>query len=206
MPEQRLTLEPGQKPRLRLEWGGYYREFKVFLDDALIGEIEGGQKALKAGHDFTLPDGTVLSVKLRQTNVLDELQVLRDGRPLPGSATDPVNRLRAAVTTVSLWGMLDIALGTLALIFANDFMLSLGGGWHAYVFGVLLLAAAAMMGSGRRWAFAAAVAVYVVDAIVGFTLAGQAGVRPNSAAILARLLFLAPLVRALPHLDRLKLQ
>ncbi|MEZ4467500.1 MAG: hypothetical protein R3F43_24415 [bacterium] len=41
-------------------------------------------KALKAGSDFALPDGSTLTVKLK-TGFQTELQVMRDGKPLPGS-------------------------------------------------------------------------------------------------------------------------
>jgi hypothetical protein len=204
MPQQLLSLEPGKKQRLKLEWGGYYREFKVILDGREIGRIEGGQKALKEGHEFTLPDGSTLAVKLNQTTLIDELQVLRDGKPLPGSAADPLNKVRAAITTISLWGMIDLALGALGLLLAGTFITSLGFGAHSLAFGVGLVAAAYFVGGGALWAMVAALLLYVADSVTGFWLSSQAGIRPNSAAILARILFLAPIVRGLGALRTLR--
>lgn len=200
MPHQQLSLAPNEPARLRLEWGGYYRQFKVLLDGELVGEIEGGQKALKEGHDFQLPDGSNIHVRLHQTQLIDELQVLKDGKPLPGSASDPLNKVRAAILTGSLWGFLDLALGVIAIITSSVFMQRAGFGWHSLAFGIVLLVVTYFMGGGLRWAFLVGIVVFLADSLTGFLLASQAGLRPSSAAILARVLFLAPLVRGVTAL------
>lgn len=203
MPQQLLALEPNGKPRLKLEWSSYYRDFVVSVDGREIGRIEGGQRALKEPHAFTLPDGATLTIQLRQTALVEELQVLRNGRPLPGSTADPLNKVRAAIATTSLWGMLDLALGALSLLLAGRFLPSLGFDRHSLAFGALLLVLAYFIGGGARWALFAAIAAYVADSVWGFAAASAGGIRPNSAAILARVFFLAPLIRGVGALRAL---
>lgn len=189
MPGQKLALEPGGDPRLELEWGGYMRQFTITLDGEPVGEIEGGQRELREGREFTLPDGSTLSVRLRQSMFLDELEVLRDGKPLPGSAVDPYNKYSFSISLTFFWGVISIIAGLLQLFDGGgDLLLRLGFSPYSAVAGVLLIGCSYLI--YRRFALApiAALLIYLADWFVAFSLAIGAGAQPNSLGILARVL------------------
>ena len=60
MPTQRYALESGGDKRLEVSWKGFWKNLTVKLDGNVIGTVA-GQKELKAGQGFELPDGSVLS-------------------------------------------------------------------------------------------------------------------------------------------------
>lgn len=188
MPGQKLALNPGGPPRLELEWGGYMREFKIILDGELIGEIDGGQRELKQGREFTLPDGTTLSIRLRQSLFLDELELLRDGQPLPGSAVDPYNKFSFTISLVFFWGLIDMFAGVLQWFDNGTLLLSLGFSSYSIVFGLAMMGCSYLIYRGYRLALIAAILIYFVDWFVAITIGLDAGVQPNSFGILVRIL------------------
>ena len=153
MPRQHLALEAGEPPRLELEWGGYMREFEIYLDGNRIGRIDGGQAELKQGRDFDLPDGSTLTIRLARTAMLDELQVLRDGKPLPGSAANPRQKLKGAVRMATLWGVVEAIGGIALLITGSSTWLGLGFSQLSIPIGLILFVCAVYL---SRWSTAAA--------------------------------------------------
>lgn len=193
MPGQKLALDPGGPSRLELEWGGYMREFKIMLDGELIGEIDGGQRELKQGREFTLPDGSTLSIRLRQSLFLDELELLRDGQPLPGSAVDPYNKFSFTISLVFFWGVADVIAGILQLFDNGTLLLSLGFSQYSIVFGLGLIGCSYLIYRGYRLAPIATLLLYFVDWFVAIAVGLEADVQPNSLGILVRI-FVAVLI------------
>lgn len=206
MTQQRLALAPGEKPRLELDWGTYMREFEIRLDGEEIGRIEGGQRALKEAHVFTLPDGSELSIRLKQNQLVDELEVLRDGKPLPGSASSPAVKLSASVRSSFYWGLLALFAAIIIFLTDSDFVQRLSFSRYSVVFGAALLFVSVM--TSRRSQIAAYLAplLFIADWTVAFIVAQQVGLSFNfisTIAMLARFLSLVPLVQgatALRHL------
>ena len=97
MPTKKYAMEKGEPKRLEISWKGIWKikNFTVHLDGNNIGLIA-NRKELKAGREFALIDGSILKVQLVKKLLSAELQVLRDDQPLPGSASDPGQRLRVA--------------------------------------------------------------------------------------------------------------
>ena len=115
------------------------RDFQIRLDGKEIGRIDGGQRELKDPHDFTLPDGTVLTIQLKQTRLQDELQVLRDGLPLPGSASNPAVKLSAAVRNVFFWGLLGTVLGLIIQFTDVTWLLQMTFSGWSFGLGLLMI-------------------------------------------------------------------
>src|SRR5215212_2125470 len=113
MPSIKLALERGEPKRLELSWGAFWRNFVVRLDGAEIGRIA-GQSELKAGREFTLANGSVLRVQVTTGALSPELRVLRNGQPLPGSATDPTSLVRQAAHVFFFIGGASILIGVVA--------------------------------------------------------------------------------------------
>jgi hypothetical protein len=138
MPSIKLALERGEPKRLELAWGAFWRNFVVRLDGAEIGRIA-GQKELKAGQEFTLGDGSVLRVQLANSGITPELRVLRNGQPLPGSASDPMSLVRQAAQVLFFIGGISILIGLLAELFHWEQMRAMGAGYFTAIFGIIYL-------------------------------------------------------------------
>ncbi|MGZ3461319.1 MAG: hypothetical protein ACXU86_22745, partial [Archangium sp.] len=94
MAKTQLALEAGGPKRLALSWGMAWKNFQVTLDGQQVGTVSGGQKELKEGVEFRLPDGSLLHIQLDRSFTNTELRVLRNGVPVPGSASDPAQRVK----------------------------------------------------------------------------------------------------------------
>ena len=57
---------------------------------------------LRAGREVTLPDNSVLKLQRTTKYLLPDLVVLRDGQYLPGSSSDPRQKLKVAYRTIFL--------------------------------------------------------------------------------------------------------
>lgn len=187
MPIQQLPFVQNGDPRLELEWSGdYMRNFVIRFDGKQIGEISGGQRELRNEHKYTLPDGSNLTIRLKQSKLLDELVVLRNGNPLPGSATDPLQHLTAAVRASFFCGIALIILGLIAL-FRPDNMQAITITPYSAVIGLILLFVA--VGISRRSRLAAWVGLlaFIADVIIWQRTGGNLTVFITSIALLLRL-------------------
>lgn len=176
MPSQKLAFSPNEDPRIELTWGGYMSDFKVRLDDQTIGEIPGGMRALKEGDTFTLPDGSELSVKLRQSMMIDELQVLHNGNPLPGSASHPRRKLTAAIRTAFYWGLASIIFGLLQATIRDPRIFILGFEPYSALFGFVFMVMAVVL---SRWSMTGAIAatlLYIFDLVLHILAVREFGV------------------------------
>lgn len=185
MPSQKLAFTPDEDPRIELTWGGYMSDFTVKLDDQTIGEIPGGSRALKKGDTFILPDGSELSIKLRQSMMIDELQVLHNGNPLPGSASHPRRKLTAAVRTAFYWGLACIIFGLLQATIRDPRIFILGFEPYSALFGFALMVLSVVI---ARWSLIGAglaTILYIVDLILHIMAVRDFGVG---------ILFLSPLI------------
>ena len=188
MPRQHLALQAGEPPRLELEWGGYMREFKIRLDGEPIGRIDGGQAELKQGRDFPLPDGSTLTIRLARTAMLDELQVLRDGVPLPGSAANPRQKLKGAIRMATLWGSVEILGGIVLLITGASRYYGLGFSTISIPAGLILIVSAVFL---SRWSTSAAwvatatfMATIIFGGIGAFSAENSLGILTTLAVLL----------------------
>src|SRR5690242_1086047 len=97
------------------------------MDGNVVGVVP-GQRELKAGSDVRLMDGSTLRVQLVRGLLSQEVRVLRDGIPLPGSASDPAQRLKTAYGILFFLGALNVLLGLVAEVAQVDFLLAIGVG------------------------------------------------------------------------------
>jgi hypothetical protein len=100
------ALERGGPDRIELRWGASFREVRVLFDGAEVTTLE-RKKIPRDGTKVTLPDGSVLSVRLR--GVLG-IELLRDDVHLPGSDLEPRRILRNAALLMTLAALADGAM------------------------------------------------------------------------------------------------
>lgn len=200
-----FALEPGGENRLQVSWKGMYKETSVFLDGQLVGTIQ-GQKALVSGQDFTLIDGSLLHVQLVSKVFNTELQVLRNGQPLPGSASDPKTRLKTAYIITYFIAGWNLILGLIATLFQVEFLQELGIGFYSLVFGLIFLVLAIFIQRKSLAALIIAIVIFIADGVLGFVFAAMGGAAPSTAGVLGRIFLLIPMFQGIGAIKALKKQ
>jgi hypothetical protein len=203
LPTKRFALEPNQPKRLEISWKGNWKRLAVSLDATPVGAIE-TKKELQGGKEFTLADGSTLEVRLRQTFFSPELQLLRNGSPIPGSGSDPQARLAMAYGVIFFVAGLSAIVGVIAELFHIDLLLRLG-------FGIWSLVGAAIYGIlgyfVRKRSLSAliiAIALFALDGVLSIVLAAEQGLQPSGGGIVTRIILLIPMIRGVPAIQALK--
>jgi hypothetical protein len=204
MPKKQFALEPGGPKRVTLSWSGFWKNFEIAFDGTLVGRIETKQQ-LETGSSFALPDGSQLNVQLKRVAMTQELQVLRNGIPLPGSASEPAERLSAAAGMLYFVAVLNAALGILAGLAQVTFLLSLGLGYASVIVGGIYGGLGYLVKAKRsRPALVVAIVLFALDGLASVFLAVQHGGSPPVGGLVARVFFLMPMWKGLGALTELK--
>lgn len=135
MPTARFALERGGEKSLEVSFRGHrWKNTEIRLSGDLVGSFP-DKKAVTAGQEFPLPDGSVLNVQL----VHRLLRLLRNGVPVPGSASDPVTMLSTSCGVIYAFAGLNIVLGLIAWVLKVDYLQSLSYGAISIAVGLILL-------------------------------------------------------------------
>jgi hypothetical protein len=97
------ALKRGGPERLELRWGPSFREVRVLFDGAEVATVV-RKKIPRDGTKVTLPDGSVLALRLR--GVLG-IELLRDEAHLPGSDLEPRRVLKNAAILMAVAALAD---------------------------------------------------------------------------------------------------
>lgn len=152
-----------------------WRNFAVSYQGQEIGRLN-SSKALKEGVTFALPDGRNLSAQLQSSMGQQQVELLLDGRPLPGSATDPQQQLRQGRYMLWLVAALNIGLGLVAEFGQVDALQELGMGYGTVGFGALFI--------GLEWwarTKQSPLAFYLAIGLLVFDVAATVLMSPQSA-------------------------
>lgn len=155
MPTARYALERGGEKSLALSFEGRnWKNTEVRLDGELLGSFP-DKKAFAAGRTFPLPDGSVLHAQF-----LDRMPVLlRNGVPVPGSATDPAHVLNVSCQMLYFAAGLNAVLGLIAWVLPWDYLRSLSYGPISIAVGLVLLVLGLLAQRRSRVALIAAMGV-----------------------------------------------
>ena len=146
-------------------WGLFFRNFRLEYHGQELGHLSSAE--LKAGHEFALPDGRRLLVRLQQKFGAQGLDLQVEGRHLAGTVNDPLTQINTAFVATMFIAGLNVALSAGALLAAVDALLALGIGWGTLVEG-LVYAALGWLGKYRRavWAFYVALGLVALDGVM----------------------------------------
>jgi hypothetical protein len=200
MAKQTYALEPNGPKRLEVSWGAFWKDITIRLDGSIIGTIP-GHKELQAGQEFQLPDGSVVSVKKFSAT---ELQVLRNGKPLPGSASGPGSALQVAYMVVFFIAGLNIVLGLSELFFPIEPPARTGFGVFTIVVGLVFLVLGFFVSRKSIAALVIATVIYALDSIAGIGLAFLQGNSPGIGGILMRVMLLIAMAQGIGAIRALR--
>lgn len=199
MPTRNYSLKQGEPKRLEITSSASLKNTTVRLDGKTIGSVRTKQE-LEAGKSFPLGDGSVVNVHLLGNAWSGRrIGVERDGRPLPGSPSDPSRNLRVASNVVFFIAGVNLLVGVLGIVAstaasqsqATDTFsqsqsagsLGLGIGLVSLFGGLLYLALGFFVRRGSKIALGIAVTVFALNLVVsvivlvtGANLIGCAGV------------------------------
>ncbi|MFN8443150.1 MAG: hypothetical protein U0175_20415 [Caldilineaceae bacterium] len=202
MAKQRFALEVNGPKRLEISWGMFWRNITIRLDDQIIGTVP-SRKELSQGYDIFLPDTSLLNIKFARTFITQELQVLRNGQPLPGSASDPQSRVNAAANVIFFIAGLNIVVGLIALFFQVDFLLAYGLGIESIITGLIYAILGFFVKRKSLAALVIAIILFVLDGAFGLVTAVEVGANPGS-MVIARIVLLIPMLQGFSAIRNLK--
>ena len=175
MGKRAYPLAEGGPKRLELTWTANYHDLTVNLDGQKIGgpfmKYEVERQAI-----VKLPDGSILGVLLDTSGRSGELHVSLDGKPLPGSASHPLTRLRIAASAIFVIGAVNLILGIGSMQAGWPLPISLGGGMVAAIYGGVMLALGLfVLRLQSAIALGFAFGLYLLDGVVavGVVLMGE---------------------------------
>jgi hypothetical protein len=193
MPSKSFALERGGPKRVIVSWKAFWREVCIAVDGEEVLRVA-DQRALQAGASRALPNGSVLSIKLRKTFITPELVLTCDGVPLPGSSTDPAAQVKLALGLLQFFAGSGIVLGLVAEIFRVQWLKEFGLGVASIVEGCVYAVLAFFVSRGSRTALAVGIGLFLLDGISIVVVAISNGVNPVG-GLITRILFAIWLVR-----------
>jgi len=203
MPSAKFSLETGGPKRIEITWRMGWKDIVVQFDGEEVGRIP-SRTELKQGRSFTLPDGSELHVRLKESFGNVELQVSRDGRPLPGSASDPAQRLKAAGYIIYFIAALSGVVGAVAMIFQVEFLEAAGIGWTSLVGAAVYGLLGFFTLRKSKPALMLAIAIFILDGLAGLVMGISAKGSPPIGMIFVRVFLVMAMIRGVPAIDELK--
>ena len=203
MPKKRFPLSSGLSSVVELEWRGMWKDFTVRVDGQALGTMSGQDELIKGG-SWALADGSKLDVALKKSALGAELQVTRDGVPLPGSPTDPLARMRGAAGIAFFIAGLNVLLGAIAMATESHLLAELGLGWASIVFGAIFLGLGFGIRKGSLIALIAAIVLFALDGVLGLYWVIEAGGRPGVGGLVFRVFLVLAMAKAIGAAKELK--
>ena len=186
MPTKSYYLDEARTTLVQLKWGLFFRNVEVFYQGQSLGVVP-STDALRQGYAFALPTGQQLEVRLQRSQGLQEVALLLDGQPVPGSATHPRERLKQAWYTLLFIGGLNVVLGLVAALGQVEVLLGIGLGWGSIFEGLFYLGLG-WWGYSRQApvAFGVALALFVLDGLFMLGSSIAAGGYPGIGGLFMR--------------------
>lgn len=147
MPTVRYALDKNYPKRLQISWeeiglfakwqksspnyilGATPRNIIIKLDDKIVGTIA-TEKEFRMGREFQLSDGSILKLQLKSRSSYlfypAEIQVFKNGEPLPDSATDPFPKIKGASLIIFILAGIYLLSGSLESLIIGLAFLVLG--------------------------------------------------------------------------------
>jgi hypothetical protein len=196
------ALVPRGKRRLKLLYTGEWETAVVELDGQTIWTME-SKSQLNQGHRVRLPDGSELSLKLAQAYGSTELNITRDGIPIPGSPTDPTERANQATYLIFFMALVTTFLGLATELTELDVVGELSLGYPSLLIALTYAVLGALTVRRSKAALLLAIGLFLLDTLALIFL-GQEDVGIAAIGVLIlRAALVVPLLRGVPAVETL---
>jgi hypothetical protein len=203
MPKQIFSLEANGPKRLEISWKGFYKAVTIKMDGLPVGTVN-DSKALAAGQDFTLSDGSLLNLRLASGLAGTELQVTRNGVPLPGSSSNPESRVKTAAGIIFFIAGLNLLLGILGVLTRSEMLANLGIGWYSLIFGGFFLWMGFLVRKFSKLALIFSIVIFGLDALIGVIGSAAMGGTPSIGGLVVKVLLIIPMIQAVRPIGEMK--
>ncbi|MBK7865425.1 MAG: hypothetical protein IPJ65_43875 [Archangiaceae bacterium] len=200
MPTQQFALERNGPKRLEVSWSGLWKEFTVKLDGNVVGSWT--KDELTAGKEVPMGDGSTFKAHLRRVGMGQELALLRNGEPLPGSAADPLTLVKTAGGVIYFLAGAS-ALGGVIGLMGVDFAARLFGTWDGIVTGAIMGVLGFFTMQRSRVALGIAMGLYALSGLLVLAESASNG-NPAIGGIFMRVFFLTAMWRGFKAMGQLK--
>lgn len=197
MPKIQYALEPGAPKRLVIQRGTFSDRLTLTFDGAPLAELR-MREVKKTARQIALPDGTTLSVKSTPAVTGYQLELRRNGQPLPGSSTDPETMVKGGAYTLYVVAALTVLFALLSGVItggteAEDVGAIVGIAVSAALYAVLGFFAS------RGWmsAMIIGLVLYAADAFYTAFEASSVGVTNPARGIFLKIIIMVFLVRGI---------
>ncbi|MBN2612587.1 MAG: hypothetical protein JXB00_13610 [Bacteroidales bacterium] len=137
MPKKLYPLDAVGKQLLEVSWKGNYKNIVLKLNNKTFGSIEDRNELLE-GKTFETGHNKFLSVKMvKEMYMFRQLQILFNGRPVEGSMTHPVTRLRGVFWLIIFIASVNLVFGVLGMIIKAEFLTSIGAGFWNLIYAAI---------------------------------------------------------------------
>jgi hypothetical protein len=201
MPRKKYALVKSGPKEIECSWGFAWENFTVTQNGNIIGTIA-NQRELKEGRQFSLADGSTLSVRLKIGFGNSGLEVLHDGKPLPGSDMDPAQKVKVAFILLLVITGLNLLAGIL-LSMLDLQSLGLGIGIGYIIFGIIFGVLAFAVRAKSLVSLYIAIALLILDAVAGIAVQVMSN-SPTFVWVIVRIFILIYLFSAIKAMKTLK--
>ncbi len=204
MPTKRYALIQGEPKDLEVRWHLLQRQIKLSY---LGKELFAGSLAdprLQQGLTLVLAEGKELLIKQQRQGIFAELELSFQGKPLPGSDSDPERKIAAGWSLLYLIGFFNLLFGFLAVVVKLSFLQNLGVNSYALVLGILYIVLAFFTQKGHALALLVGMLLYLGDGTLSLYLAVSTKAGIPYGGLVVRLLFLLFMYRAFRAFSQLR--
>lgn len=201
MPRKKYALVKKGPKEIECSWGFAWKNFTITQNGTVIGTIS-NQRELKEGRTFTLYDGSTLSVKLKIGFGTSGLEVLHNGKSLPGSDMDPAQKVKVAFILLLVITGLNLLAGILLSMLGLQ-SLGLGFGIFYIVFGLVFGGLAFAVRARSLPALYVAIGLLIIDAVAGIAVQVMSN-SPTFVWVIVRIFILIYLFSAIKAIKALK--
>lgn len=183
--------------RLELSWRGGFKDFTVTVDGLQVNAETWNRQQLQDGQRIELPDGSMLLIKQERNFFGNELRVIKDGKPLPGSGSHP--KTRAKTASIILFVIAGFTALFMIAFYATENELD----WISGVSVLIYLGLGLLVRRGSLAALWAGIILFGLDSVLWISINLIAGEFPIL-FIVIRVLLIGAMVKAIPAMKQLK--
>ena len=178
MPKQDFVFEPNGPRRLEISWGMFWKNIVIRLDGEELDTFA-TQNEFRQGREYKLDDGSVLAIRLVNSLMGQNVQVTRNGKPLPGTMQHPETRIRSSFVLLYFIGGYKILFGIIGLALNGVDFSVLSRNFIDIFIGLVFILLATLVRRRSVIALIAGIALFAGDALYSVYTLYQAGQQQN---------------------------